>query len=142
MKQTKASILYFMGPAMLLFCLIFIYPVSRTAIMSFFSVKSVTSAASTWSWAGLDNYIKLFHTSVIDIYVELENREYMGEFIEFMRDAGLTMSNLQMEPDYLGTNSINSVAFVVTVRSLEHRPHDSMIDTLRHIPHLKFIEEL
>lgn len=52
------------------------------------------------------------------------------------------MSNLQMEPDYLGTNSINSVAFVVTVRSLEHRPHDSMIDTLRHIPHLKFIEEL
>lgn len=47
---------------MLLFCLIFIYPVSRTAIMSFFSVKSVTSAASTWSWAGLDNYIKLFHT--------------------------------------------------------------------------------
>ena len=72
MKQTKASILYFMGPAMLLFCLIFIYPVSRTAIMSFFSVKSVTSAASTWSWAGLDNYIKLFHTplfitSVINI---------------------------------------------------------------------------
>lgn len=47
---------------MLLFCLIFIYPVSRTAIMSFFSVKSVTSAVSTWSWAGLDNYIKLFHT--------------------------------------------------------------------------------
>lgn len=80
--------------------------------------------------------------SVIDIYVELESREYMGEFIEFMRDSGLSMSNLQMEPDYLGTNSINSVAFVVTVRSLEHRPHDSMIDTLRHIPHLKFIEEL
>ena len=61
-----------MGPAMLLFCLIFIYPVSRTAIMSLFSVKSVTSAVSTWSWAGLDNYIKLFHTplfitSVINI---------------------------------------------------------------------------
>ena len=40
--------------------------------MSFFSVKSVTSAVSTWSWAGLDNYIKLFHTplfitSVINI---------------------------------------------------------------------------
>ena len=88
------------------------------------------------------DYFTRKHTSVIDIYVELESREYMGEFIEFMRDSGLSMSNLQMEPDYLGTNSINSVAFVVTVRSLEHRPHDSMIDTLRHIPHLKFIEEL
>ena len=88
------------------------------------------------------DYFTRKHTSVIDIYVELESREYMGEFIEFMRDSGLSMSNLQMEPDYLGTNSINSVAFVVTVRSLDHRPHDSMFDTLRHIPHLKFIEEL
>lgn len=88
------------------------------------------------------DYFTRKHTSVIDIYVELEGREYMGEFIEFMRESGLSMSNLQMEPDYLGTNSINSVAFVVTVRSLEQRPHDGMIDTLRHIPHLKFIEEL
>lgn len=88
------------------------------------------------------DYLTRKHTSVIDVYVELENRDSMGEFIAFMRDAGLSMSNLQMEPDYLGTNSINNVAFVVTVRSLEKRPHDSMIDTLRHIPNLKFIEEL
>ena len=118
-------------------------------------VRGITTAAGLWAAACIGlaigivlslmqnmDYFTRKHTSVIDIYVELENREYMGEFIEFMRDAGLTMSNLQMEPDYLGTNSINSVAFVVTVRSLEHRPHDSMIDTLRHIPHLKFIEEL
>ena len=53
------------------------------------------------------DYFTRKHTSVIDIYVELESREYMGEFIEFMRDSGLSMSNLQMEPDYLGTNSIH-----------------------------------
>ena len=117
---------------------------------SFFAVDTMSMSASSikrmifivLSLMQNMDYFTRKHTSVIDIYVELENREYMGEFIEFMRDAGLTMSNLQMEPDYLGTNSINSVAFVVTVRSLEHRPHDSMIDTLRHIPHLKFIEEL
>ena len=88
------------------------------------------------------DYMTRKKTNVIDLYVELESRDYMGDFIEFMRNSGLKMSNLQMEPDYLGTNTINSVAFIVTVKSLEHRPHDSMIDTMRHIPHLKFIEEL
>lgn len=88
------------------------------------------------------DYMTRKKTNVIDLYVELESRDYMGDFIEFMRNSGLKMSNLQMEPDYLGTNTINSVAFIVAVKSLEHRPHDSMIDTMRHIPHLKFIEEL
>lgn len=51
-----------MAPAMLLFALMFVYPVLRTATMSFFNVKSVTSPVDTWSFAGLDNYIKLFNT--------------------------------------------------------------------------------
>lgn len=72
MKQNKWSLLYFMGPAMFLFALVFVYPVTRTALMSFFNVKSVTSAVSTWTWAGLQNYIKLwntplFMTSVVNI---------------------------------------------------------------------------
>ena len=32
--------------------------------MSFFNVESVTASTSTWSWAGLDNYTKLFATSI------------------------------------------------------------------------------
>ena len=62
MKQTKASLLYFMGPAVLLICMAFVYPVTRTALMSFFNVQSVTSPVTTWSWAGVQNYIRLFQT--------------------------------------------------------------------------------
>ena len=62
MKQSKRSILIFMAPAMILFAMMFVYPVIRTALMSFFRVKSVTSPVSTWGWAGLENYIKLFNT--------------------------------------------------------------------------------
>ncbi len=62
MKQTKTSILIFMGPAVLLFMLVFAYPVIRTTLMSLFNVQSVNSAVSTWSFAGIGNYAKLFNT--------------------------------------------------------------------------------
>lgn len=62
MKQTKKSLLYFIGPAMFLFCLVYVYPVIRTTLMSFFQVKNVTSPISTWSWAGLENYLDLWNT--------------------------------------------------------------------------------
>ena len=62
MKQSKRSIFIFMAPALFLFAMMFIYPVIRTAMMSFFNVKSVTSPIDTWTWAGLQNYIKLFNT--------------------------------------------------------------------------------
>lgn len=62
MKQSKRSIFIFMAPALFLFAMMFVYPVVRTAMMSFFNVKSVTSTIDTWTWAGFDNYIKLFNT--------------------------------------------------------------------------------
>lgn len=64
MKQSKRSIFIFMAPALILFGLMFIYPVVRTAMMSFFNVKSVTSPTETWSWVGLENYIRLFDTTL------------------------------------------------------------------------------
>lgn len=62
MKQSKRSIFIFMAPALFLFAMMFIYPVIRTAMMSFFNVKSVTSPIDTWTWAGFENYIRLFNT--------------------------------------------------------------------------------
>lgn len=62
MKQSKRSIFIFMAPALFLFAMMFVYPVVRTAMMSFFNVKSVTSTMDTWTWAGFGNYLKLFNT--------------------------------------------------------------------------------
>ncbi len=67
MKQSKRSIFIFMAPAVLLFLLVFLYPVIRTSLMSFFNVQSVNSAVSTWSLAGIQNYDKLFHTQLFII---------------------------------------------------------------------------
>lgn len=64
MKLKKSSLLVFMGPAVLIFLVIFVYPVIRTAAMSFFNVKNVSVPMSTWTWAGFDNFVKLFNTKL------------------------------------------------------------------------------
>ena len=38
----------------------FVYPVCRTVLMSFFQVESVTASMSDWSFYGLGNYTKIF----------------------------------------------------------------------------------
>ncbi|RGD17702.1 MgtC/SapB family protein [Subdoligranulum sp. AM23-21AC] len=78
-------------------------------------------------------------SNVLDIYVELSGKETMTKFIRNLRDAGLVLSNLQLESD---STSGESFAFIATVKSLEQRPRDSIIDFLRHVQNVEFVEEL
>lgn len=79
-------------------------------------------------------------SSVVDVYVELKARGSMSGFIAYLRDAGLNMSNLQMDSESVAVSG--SIGFVVTIRSIERRSHESVMDSLRHIPDLVFLEEL
>lgn len=65
-------IIAFITPALITFLVMFVYPVVRTVIMSFFQVESLTSSTSEWKFAGLDNYIgiwstPIFRTSMLNI---------------------------------------------------------------------------
>ena len=50
----------FVLPCTLSLLLMFLYPVARTIVMSFFDIDSVTAAAGTWKFNGLDNYKRIF----------------------------------------------------------------------------------
>ena len=63
MKKNKLMIFLFIMPAILCLLFMFVYPVSRTVIMSFFRVESLTSSTDVWSFNGLDNYIKIFNST-------------------------------------------------------------------------------
>lgn len=63
MKRKKSTIFLFIGPAMLVFLIFFIYPVIRTFAMSLFDVPSISSKISTWKFTGIDNFLTLWHTS-------------------------------------------------------------------------------
>ncbi len=57
-------IVVFLTPAVVLFLGIFLYPIVRTIIMSFFNIEGVTDPMSKWAFVGIDNYVKLFNTSL------------------------------------------------------------------------------
>ncbi len=60
MKKNKALIVGFSLPCVLTLLIMFVYPVCRTVLMSFFQVESLTASTDTWSFYGLGNYTKLF----------------------------------------------------------------------------------
>ena len=53
----------FIAPTIICLLLMYLYPITRTVIMSFFHVESVTAAVSEWSFNGLENYLKIFHNA-------------------------------------------------------------------------------
>ena len=63
MKKNKTMIALFIAPTIICLLLMYIYPITRTVIMSFFHVESVTAAVSEWSFNGLENYLKIFHNA-------------------------------------------------------------------------------
>ena len=63
MKKNKAMIFWFSLPAVLSLLIMFVYPVCRTVLMSFFQVESVTATMSDWSFYGLGNYLKIFKSA-------------------------------------------------------------------------------
>lgn len=63
MKKNKAMIFWFSLPAVLSLLVMFVYPVCRTVLMSFFQVESVTATTADWTFYGLGNYLKIFKSA-------------------------------------------------------------------------------
>ena len=73
MHRNKQLIIKFLTPALIMFVLVFIYPLLRTLVMSFFQVENITSSAGTWHFTGIENYrrllsTKLFHSALINLF--------------------------------------------------------------------------
>ena len=60
LKPKKNVIITFLGPALLFYIMIFLYPTLRTVVMTFFAVESVSDPSSKWAFNGFANYIKAF----------------------------------------------------------------------------------
>ena len=72
MKRSKWMIFILIGPALLSFILVYLYPTIRTICMSFFYLKNINDKVADWTFVGFDNYIRLlnspmFKTSLMNI---------------------------------------------------------------------------
>ena len=64
MKKNKGMIITFLTPAVLIFLAVFLYPIVRTIIMSFYKIDYVTDSMNLWQFVGIENYQRLFTTQV------------------------------------------------------------------------------
>ena len=71
MKKNKSMMVMFLTPSILIFSAVFIYPIFRTIMMSFFEVKRPSMPTSEWVFNGLDNYMKIFDSSFF--WTSMEN---------------------------------------------------------------------
>ena len=60
MKKNRGFIIAFITPCALSLLIMYLYPVIRTVLMSFFGIESVTAGVSEWSFNGVANYVKIF----------------------------------------------------------------------------------
>lgn len=71
MKRDKKMMAAFLAPALILFSTVYIYPIIRTILMSFFRVERASSALSDGGFSGLLNYRKVF--SSLSFVASMEN---------------------------------------------------------------------
>lgn len=64
MKKNKGMIIAFLAPAVLMFVLVFLYPIGRTIVMSLFRIEGITDPISKWTFVGADNFVKLMNTGL------------------------------------------------------------------------------
>ena len=64
MKKNKKMIVGFLAPAVIIFLIVFLYPIIRTIMMSMYKIESVTDTMEWWTFVGLGNYQKLFTTVI------------------------------------------------------------------------------
>ena len=67
MKKNSAMLIAFVSPAALFFIIIFLYPILRPLLMSFFRIEGVTDSFSKWQFVGFANYGKLLGTTLFRI---------------------------------------------------------------------------
>lgn len=80
------------------------------------------------------------NTKQIDAYVELLPGTSIRAFLAYVRDHGLTPSNLLLQSENAGTKGL--IAFTVTLKSPSRQPHAEAMERLRAMEGVVYIEEL
>lgn len=63
-RRDRFFLITSLGPAVICFLVIFLYPLLKTVLMSFFQLPAISSPMSDWTFVGLNNYKGMFQNSV------------------------------------------------------------------------------
>lgn len=131
-------------------------------------IKGLTTAAGLWATAcmGLAVGIGLYEVALIggvsilavfalmnewndymrrnartsDVYIELDKKVSLGDFLRNARELDIELSDVQMERE--GAFNGDVVSFIVTIHGKKHGDHDVLIRMIRKIEGVAYLEEL
>ena len=80
------------------------------------------------------------NSKIMEIYVELSTAVTLGSFIRGIRGLGLEIDNLQLDHTEPAEEGIRS--FIVTLKSRAKRNHQQLLDKIRTVDGVVYLEEL
>jgi len=102
----------FLTPAVLMFVLVFLYPILRTILMSFFKIEGITDSMTKWQFTGLANYSKLASTSLFRIS--------MWNLFRIWLIGGLVVMSLAL---LFAVNLTSGICFIFFFRAMIYLPN-------------------
>ena len=79
------------------------------------------------------------NTRVVEVYVELNKKTTLGDFLRNMRELGIETSGIQLEHDEMTGSTL---AFVVTLTGSKPHSHNNTLQTVREMKGVTYVEEL
>ncbi|MDO5545388.1 MAG: MgtC/SapB family protein [Eubacteriales bacterium] len=80
------------------------------------------------------------NSKIMEIYVELSTSVTLGSFIRGTRELGLEIDNLQLDHTEAAEDDIRS--FIVTLKSRAKQNHQQLLDSIRAVDGVVYLEEL
>ena len=79
-------------------------------------------------------------TKVLEVYYELEKGCTLGEFLRYVREKDIEIRDTQRETD--ADNEEHTRAYISTLKLKHRQNHKEILETLREVPGLSYMEEL
>ncbi len=83
-------------------------------------------------------------SSHFEIHLELKNKTDLAEFVTVIRDLGLIIDDIESNPAYVNSGlSVYTISLTIIKDELkDFKTHTEIIEALKTIPYISFIEEI
>lgn len=83
-------------------------------------------------------------SSHFEIHLELKNKTDLAEFVTVIRDLGLSIDDIEANPAYANSGlSVYTISLTIVKDELkEYKTHTEIIEALKTIPYISFVEEI
>lgn len=102
-------------------------------------IGGITTFFVLTALSGVDTLLQR-RRKIIDVYMESRSASFLGDFIRYIRENNLQLVDLISDTGRV--DAIHGISFVATVKSKEGLTRDNILELLRAMPTLQYIEEI